>query len=142
MRKILLADDDASVSQILGNLLELEHYQVLRARTGRETIAMFRAETPDLVLLDLKMPDSNGWELIEMTQRADPAVPVIIITALSQQQARAARARVLLMEKPLDIPFLLETIQRCLAVAREEEQPLYTHDSEVDKSPAEIIAIR
>jgi DNA-binding response OmpR family regulator len=142
MRKILLADDDASVSQMLGNLLELEHYQVLRARTGRETVAMFRAEAPDLVLLDLKMPDYNGWELFETMQRIEPAVPVIIITALSQQQARATRASVLLMEKPLDMLFLLENIQSCLAVHREEEQPLYTHETEVDKSPAEINAIR
>jgi DNA-binding response OmpR family regulator len=115
MKKILLADDDESVSQMLGQVLELEHYQVLRARTGRQTAAMFIAESPELVLLDLNMPDRSGWEVFELIHHTHPSVPVIIITALSQQQERATNLGIVLMEKPLDIPLLLEMIRDSLA---------------------------
>lgn len=115
MKKILLADDDESVSQMLGQVLELENYQVLRSRTGRETAAMFVAESPDLVMLDLNMPDRSGWEIFDLIHRTHPSVPVIIITALSQQQERATNLRLVLMEKPLDIPLLLDMIRDSLA---------------------------
>jgi DNA-binding response OmpR family regulator len=115
MKKILLADDDESVSQMLGQVLELESYQVLRARTGRETVAMFTAESPDLVLLDLNMPDRSGWEVFDVIHRTHPSMPVIIITALSRQQERATNLGLVLMEKPLDIPLLLEMIRDSMA---------------------------
>lgn len=137
MKKILLADDDASVCQMLGNVLELEHYQVVRARNGRETAALFFAETPDLVLLDLNMPDRSGWEVFELLHQTHPSVPVIFITALSQQQSRATRLGVLLMEKPLDIPLLLETIRGCLAGPEMEEGQVFQLEFEPDKAPAE-----
>jgi DNA-binding response OmpR family regulator len=114
MKKILLADDDESVSQMLGQVLELEHYQVLRCRSGRQTAAMFIAESPELVLLDLNMPDRSGWEVFDLIHRTHPSVPVIIITALSQQQERATNLGIVLMEKPLDIPLLLEMIRDSL----------------------------
>ncbi len=137
MKKILLADDDAGVSQMLGNVLELEQYRVVRARNGRETSALFLAEAPDLVLLDLNMPDRNGWEVFDLLHRAHPSVPIIIITALSQQQSRAAGLGLLLMEKPLDIPVLLETIRGCLAGPEMDGEHLYPLDLEADKAPAE-----
>jgi DNA-binding response OmpR family regulator len=120
-KKILLAEDDASISKILGDVLEMEHYEVMRSRNGRETAAAFIAELPELVLLDLNMPDRNGWEVYDLMHRTHPSVPVIIITALSQQHGRAADLGVMLMEKPLDIPMLLETIRECLAKSRVEE---------------------
>ena len=116
MKKILLADDDESVSQMLGQVLELENYQVLRARTGRETAALFMAESPDLILLDLNMPDRSGWEVFDLIHRTHPSVPVIIITALSQQQERATNLGLVLMEKPLDIPLLLDMIRDSLVI--------------------------
>jgi len=127
---------------VLGCVLELEHYQVLRSRTGRETIALFLAEAPELVLLDLNMPDRSAWEIFDLIHRTRPSVPVILITALSQQQSRAARLGVLLMEKPLDIPLLLEMIRDCVAEPEMEEEQLFPLDAEMDKAPAEPNAIR
>ena len=74
-KKILLADDDASVRETLGRVLELEHYEVVLAGSGREAAAKFRADPPDLVLLDLDMPDQNGWEAFDAMCRVAPGCP-------------------------------------------------------------------
>jgi DNA-binding response OmpR family regulator len=116
MKKILLADDDASIRQTLGQVLTLEQYEVVFAATGREAAAEFIADLPDLVLLDLNMPDRDGWDAFDLMYNTHPSVPVIIITAMSRQYERAADLGVdALMEKPLDIPLLLETIRNYLA---------------------------
>jgi len=116
MKKILLADDDAAIREMLGQVLSLEQYDVVFAATGREAAARFIVSLPDLVLLDLNMPDRNGWDAFNLMSSTHPSVPVIIITAMSGQDARAADLGVdALMEKPLDIPLLLETIRDYLA---------------------------
>jgi CheY-like chemotaxis protein len=116
MKKILLADDDVSVRQMLGRVLISEQYDVAFAATGREAAAKFIADLPDLVLLDLNMPDRDGWDAFDLMYQTHPSVPVIIITAMSRQYERAADLGVdALMEKPLDIPLLLETIRSYLA---------------------------
>lgn len=121
MKKILLADDDASIRQTLGQVLTAEHYEVLFAATGREAAAKFIACLPDLVLLDLNMPDRDGWDAFDLMYQTHPSVPVIIITAKSGQFRHAADLGVdALMEKPLDIPLLLETIRSYLAESETE----------------------
>lgn len=116
MKKLLLADDDASVRRLLGEVLIAEKYEVIFAATGRATAARFMADLPDLVLLDLNMPDRDGWNVFELINSTHPLVPVIIITAWSGQYRRASDLGVdALMEKPLDIPLLLEAIGDYLA---------------------------
>jgi DNA-binding response OmpR family regulator len=120
-KKILLADDDSSVRNMLRRVLESENYSVVTAGTGRETGARFIEELPDLVLLDLTMPDRNGWEVFELINSTHPLVPVIIITAKPHQYDRAADLGVdAIMEKPLDLPCLLQTIARFTSESGEE----------------------
>ena len=115
-KRILLADDDPGVRQMLARVLELEHYRVVLAGTGWEAAAKFRACAPDLVLLDLNMPGKDGWEAFDLMNDTYPFVPVIVITAKPQQYARAVEVGVdALMEKPLDLPLLLATIADLLA---------------------------
>src|ERR1700739_3862481 len=116
MKTILLADDDPASRQMLGQVLALEKYNVVFAATGRETAAKFISCVPDLVLLDLNMPDRDGWDAFHLMNSTPPLVPVVIITARPHQQERAAALGVTsLMEKPLDIPLLLRTVQDLLA---------------------------
>lgn len=113
---ILLADDDASVRETLGRVLELEHYGVVLAGGGREAVAKFWSRPPDLVLLDLDMPDHNGWDAFDAMHRVAPRVPILIITAAPHQAKRAALlGAVALMEKPLHLPRLLQIISDLLA---------------------------
>ncbi|HTR43926.1 MAG TPA: response regulator [Pseudomonadales bacterium] len=116
MKTILLADDDAAIRHTLGQVLVLEQYNVVLATTGREAAEKFISQQPDLVLLDLNMPDRDGWDAFLLMNSTHPLVPVVIITALPHQHQRAADCGVAaLLEKPLDIQLLLRTIQDLLA---------------------------
>jgi CheY-like chemotaxis protein len=113
--KILLADDDGAVRKSLANVLESEGFDVLLAGDGREAVHEFIAEQPDLILLDLNMPNRNGWEAFRLMETLHPFVPVIVITARPNQYERAVLEGVdALMEKPLDLPLLVQTIGRLL----------------------------
>jgi len=114
-RRILLADDDESVRKMVGRVLESEDYDVLFARTGHEAMNQAVTGSPDLVLLDLGMPDKDGWEALRLIDRLQPCIPVIVITARPNEHERAIRAGVeAFMEKPLDPPTLLKVIRDVL----------------------------
>jgi CheY-like chemotaxis protein len=114
-KKILLADDDESVRKMVGRVLESESYEVLLAKTGREAVAQALSGQPDLILLDLTMPERDGWQALDLIERIRPLVPVIVITARPNQQDHCKAAGVdTLMEKPLDLPVMLRTIGRLL----------------------------
>jgi DNA-binding response OmpR family regulator len=116
MKTILLADDDAAIRQTLGQVLIQEQYDVIYASTGREAAQKFISHLPDLVLLDISMPDHDGWDTFSLLNQTHPEVPVIIITARPNQEEHAASSGVAaLMEKPLDLPLLLSSIRDLLA---------------------------
>ena len=115
--KVIITDDDPSVRQALGNLLDHEGYQVAMTASGEEALTRLVSEGPfDLMLLDLNMPGHNGWDTFERVTALNPVLPVLLITARSDQQARARAAGVsALAEKPLDLPHLLGTIRDLIA---------------------------
>ena len=114
-KRILLADDDNSVRTMVGRVLASENYEVLLARTGCEAVAQALSGEPNLILLDISMPERDGWQALELIERIRPLVPVIVITARPHQQEKGKAARVeALMEKPLDLAVLLKTIGRLL----------------------------
>jgi DNA-binding response OmpR family regulator len=81
--KILAADDDSAILKLLEVTLRRAGYEVITAADGREALAKARAETPDLLLLDVMMPHLDGFEALAQL-RADPAIagiPVIVLTA-------------------------------------------------------------
>jgi CheY-like chemotaxis protein len=120
-KRILLADDDPGVRELLGRVLESEHYQVSFARTGIEAARKFAAEAPDLVLLDINMPGKNGWESFGQMYDRHPFIPVIVITARPNQYQQAVSLGVdALMEKPLNLPVLLTAVRRLLAESEGE----------------------
>ena len=114
-KRILLADDDPGVREMLGRVLQSEHYDVILAKTGREAAAKFIADPPDLVLLDLNMPDRDGWTAFRQMNLSHPMLPVIVITARPNQYSQAVDLGVdALMEKPLNLPVLLQAIRELL----------------------------
>ncbi len=86
MARILLADDDATILGFVQMVLESKGYQVLTARNGNEALEVFFNQTPDLVLLDIMMPQVNGMDVCQRIRASAPLVPVIFLTAKQQVQ--------------------------------------------------------
>jgi CheY-like chemotaxis protein len=111
MKQILVVDDDISVREMLMRVLSDEGYTVWTAADGVEAIKVMGIVRFDLVLLDLSMPEKNGWDTFEALTRNDPLLAVIIITARPHQKPLAEVAGAFaLLEKPLDFPELLQTV--------------------------------
>jgi diguanylate cyclase (GGDEF)-like protein len=88
---VLVADDDPFNLRLLQELCEAAGYRVLTAEDGNTVLAVVARERPDLVLLDLHMPDRDGFEVLE-TLKGDQelgAIPVVIVTALGDAESRA-----------------------------------------------------
>lgn len=85
--QILVVDDDADIRSLVRTLLEKEGATVLEAPDGRSALREFHARNPDLVLLDVSMPEMDGWAVLErIRDLAD--VPVLMLTALGQETDR------------------------------------------------------
>ena len=114
-KQILLADDDVSARTMVGRALESSGYAVTLADNDPDAVSRLDTAGPDLLLLDLKTPDEEGWKTFEQISQIH-AVPTIAITTWPDQHEPAAHRGIdTVMEKPLDLPLLLETIQNLLA---------------------------
>jgi two-component system cell cycle sensor histidine kinase/response regulator CckA len=114
--KVLLVDDDRSVLDALGTVIESEGFDLVRAADGHAAVEKFRQQAIDIVLLDLNMPVKGGWDTFERLTTINPLLPIIIITARSDAYPVAVAAGVAaLMQKPLDIPLLLKAMREVLA---------------------------
>jgi two-component system alkaline phosphatase synthesis response regulator PhoP len=82
-QSILIADDDSQIVQMVRAYLEGAGYRVLSARDGREALFTFRHEKPDLIVLDLMMPEMDGWEVARLVRR-ESDVPIIMLTARTE----------------------------------------------------------
>jgi DNA-binding response OmpR family regulator len=85
MRRILVIEDEPDLVRGLRDALEFEGFEVVSAGLGREGARLARERAPDLVLLDLMLPDLNGFAVCEEIRASSPLVPVIMLTARSQE---------------------------------------------------------
>ena len=118
--KILVADDEPNIVKLLRLYLREEGYEIVVARNGREALERFRTETPDLVLLDLMMPDMDGWEVYQQ-MKADPElkdIPVIVVTAKAQSIDKILGLHIAKVDDYVTKPFhMSELIARIKEVA-------------------------
>ncbi len=97
-------------------ILQQADYEVVLAADGQEAIERFVPEQIDLLVLDLDLPNKNGWEAFEELARKAPYIPIVIVTGLSDQYYASLAAGVgALLEKPVEAPVLLKVIEELLA---------------------------
>ena len=82
---ILVAEDDNDLRQGLIDLLEIEGYQVLSCADGGQALASYRQQQPDLLLLDVMMPELSGYDLCREIRKTDCRTPIILITAKGEE---------------------------------------------------------
>lgn len=115
---ILLVDDEDTIRLFLEKTLREEGYEALTAATGGEAIELTRSELPDLVLLDLKLPDMNGLEVLSIIKEEVPDVCVIMLTAFGDIETAVAAMKKQAFDfvsKPVNLEQLLLTVEKGLA---------------------------
>jgi DNA-binding response OmpR family regulator len=84
-KTILVVDDEPHLVMGLRDALEFEGFRVICAANGIDGIALARAESPDAIVLDLMLPDLNGYAVCEELRRINALVPIVMLTARSQE---------------------------------------------------------
>ncbi len=124
--KILLADDDPDVIDVVSMILEEEGYEIVTAKDGSEALEKIKLENPDLIILDLLMPHVDGFAVIDMLR--DPryerwsGIPVVILTSVREEVSRRRyeletgrpMEYAAYLDKPADPDQLLETVATLL----------------------------
>lgn len=125
MPKILLIEDNEQNQEALSRRLQRRGYDVIIAPDGRQGIAMAQSELPDLILMDLNLPDVDGWEATREIKAAPVtgAIPIIAMTAhaMAGDQERALQAGCDdYHAKPVEFSRLLTQIETMLKKATSE----------------------
>jgi CheY-like chemotaxis protein len=102
-KKILVVDDEADVRTYLTTVLKTHGYQTITAADGREALEIARRETPDLIVLDLQMPDQTGTDFYRrlLKQKEIKETPVIIVSGIPGRHL-AVKEPVAVFDKPID----------------------------------------
>lgn len=123
---ILLVEDESAIRLLQRRLLEAEGYAVMETHNGQEGLDAALALQPDLILLDINLPDMTGWQVIE-TLRADAggaAIPVMVITTNPDPERAVAAGALACLEKPVDATSLLQQIRHVFTHSPAAPAPL------------------
>ena len=121
MSFILIIDDDQQLSRSFAKLLDEEGYDVWTASSGEEGLRQVRTRTPDLVILDIRLPGMNGIDTFKAIHELHPKLPVIMITAYGSTETTIETIRMGAFDyihKPFDIPEMLKLIEKGLESSR------------------------
>ncbi|WMJ79363.1 response regulator transcription factor [Clostridium sp. MB40-C1] len=132
--KVLVIDDEESIVNLIKMNLMLEGYEVIYSLNGKDGIKKFKYENPDLVLLDLMLPDIDGYEVIKNLQAIDIEKPIIMLTAKSQINSKLLGLQLGAddyITKPFDSRELLLRIR---AIYRRINKSKLIKQGEVEKS--------
>jgi DNA-binding NtrC family response regulator len=118
LRSILVVDDEEALRTVLSSELSSEGYNVETASDGDEAITILQGKQFDLVLLDIKMPRVDGFEVLKFIKKNSPQIKVIMLTAFADLK-NAIESKKLgaedFISKPYDLVDLLTTIERVLS---------------------------
>ncbi len=116
VRMIVCIEDDDDVRTLFRHAAERLHAELIEARTCREGAKLIRTRHPDLVLLDLVLPDRSGWAIVEEL-RGDPefaATPIVVVTVMDQDLEKYRGHRVDQVQAFITKPFALTQLEKTL----------------------------
>jgi len=118
--KILVVDDEEALRTVLSTELEGEGYQVSTAGDGEEAIKILGSQQFHLILLDIKMPNVDGFEVLKFVKQKQPSTKVIMLTGFADLK-NAIESKKLgaedFVSKPYDLVDLLTTVERVLGTS-------------------------
>ena len=121
-KRILVVDDDPDIRQVLLDRISAYGYTVETVINGREALDALRRGGFDGVLLDMRMPEIDGLEVLRRTHDSHPGLPVVMVTAMSVKEQivqAAAEGACAYLLKPFDAAQLKHTVEHCFGPASE-----------------------
>jgi DNA-binding response OmpR family regulator len=109
----MVVEDEAAISSMIAVALEDEGYRVLIARDGRDALQLVQREPPDAIVLDLRLPNVDGWQVVRWC-RAHPAaiaIPIIVVSAAYDAPQDADIEPLVFVEKPFDLVVLVALVE-------------------------------
>jgi PAS domain S-box-containing protein len=127
---VLIIDDDPSASELIGSFLAPEGYRLMSAHSAVEGLQLARKHRPDIITLDILMPDGNGFgTLFEL--RADPNtadIPIVVASIVDQRKMGISFGAKEYLVKPIDKQALLQAVRRQIGRAQTEQEILVVDD--------------
>jgi CheY-like chemotaxis protein len=117
---ILVVDDDTAILDMIAQVLIEEGYEVLTANNGRTAVDLAHQQLPRLILLDLMMPEMNGWQVVDelRTSPQTRPIPILLLSARREMARTADELGVTAyLEKPFDLDDLLDQVRHILTPA-------------------------
>jgi DNA-binding response OmpR family regulator len=112
--KLLVVDDDTNIQRLYKEELEEEGYEVVIATTGKDALSLFETENPDIITLDILMPDIDGISLLRQMKEKRPDIPIIMSTAYDYRDDFAVWASEAYIVKSSDLSELKKTIKKLM----------------------------
>ena len=119
-KKILIVDDESTIRWILKAAFEGQEFEIFEAGTGVEGVDMCKEVNPDIIIMDYKMPDMNGWKATAEIRKTHPNTPVIGHTGYASEESVQEGFRMgctEILHKPVDLDEWKETISKFLGAA-------------------------
>ena len=119
--RILSIEDEPGMSSLIQLIFERQGHHVVSVKSGEFGLEMLRSLQPDVLLLDLMLPDIDGWDIYEQMKNDDELtqVPVIIVSARDKEQDAKSGHHVIgkdrFVAKPFEVKELIDTVNRALA---------------------------
>ena len=104
-KKVLVVDDEPDTLELVKLVLESGGFEAILANNGKEALAQIATVRPDLVLLDIMMPDMDGWDVFRKMKERDPGIPIAILTAKAQNIDKLLGLHVLKADDYITKPF-------------------------------------
>ncbi len=104
-KKVLIVDDEPDTLELVKLVLESGGFETVLAASGKEALNKLDASRPDLVLLDIMMPDMDGWEVFRKMKQKNTTMPIAILTAKAQNFDRLLGLHVLKADDYITKPF-------------------------------------
>jgi two-component system alkaline phosphatase synthesis response regulator PhoP len=126
MPKILLVEDNADLAYGLQNNLEIDGYEVRVAETGETGLKRARSWAPDLIILDLMLPDLDGYRVLQQLRKEGVGTPVLILTARGEESDKVLGFRLGAddyVTKPFGVMELLARVEAILRRSRRGDEP-------------------
>jgi len=104
-KKVLVVDDEPDTLELVKLVLESGGFEVILANNGMEALAEIEKIKPDIVLLDIMMPDMDGWDVFRKIKERNPDIPIAILTAKAQNIDKLLGLHVLKADDYITKPF-------------------------------------